>query len=143
AAVDCTEGGAVARCESNAQGGAAESAFCKQLERVPGGVRCSRTSVTQCNPGGAGDTQLLDCRHGCDPATLACKEPACEPGTYRCSDDQQFVEICNTLGTGFARQNCALAGSGSGRCVPTPEGPGPDAQCVTTVCNPGSRRCDG
>jgi hypothetical protein len=137
---DCTDGGANAACVSNGAGGTEASAFCQQRSCAPGTIRCAGNSVVQCNADGSGESSLLSCDFGCN-ADGTCKAPLCVPNSYRCSEDGLFVEICNSLGSGFARQRCDL--SGAGRCVATPGSAGAAARCVSTTCSASEKRCDG
>lgn len=113
---------------------------------VPGELQCNRQSLMRC-----GDDQKWENVEECAAASLceaslerhlddpqsepACVEPACQPGSFRCSEhDGRTLLGCPPDGSAWsALEVCA-----------TPEAcDATGGRCLTPQCTPGSYRCSG
>lgn len=120
--------------------GANAFARCQPVACVPGEVRCEGSLVVQCEPGGDAESVLQSCAGRCENAV--CVARVCQASARRCSLDGRAVELCQGDGAGWATVACSEDGTSVCRHVPGSSGVN-EAQCVRTVCTPGTLECRG
>ncbi len=99
---------------------------------MPREKRCQDGDVFLCAADGASFRLLEECtgERTCDPDSLSCRAPTCEPGTLDCSGSR--VTACNDEGAGFDETGLDCAAQMQ-TCI--------QGECHDIVCKPGTTTC--